>query len=399
MRPRIIKTEEDYDAALARIDELMDAKSGTSEGDELDLLSHLVELYEETAHAIGLPTPIEAIRFRMEQQGLRQKDLCSCIGSSGKVSEVLSGKRTLSKSMITKLHEGLGIPLEVLLQAPGKDSTDESPLNDWARFPFREMSKRGWISLPSGKVPSSDAEARKLLKPFFEPVLSSIANKMAARQHVRSGSKLDPYALFAWRAKALLIAREEGTLPAYVSGTIDTRFMQQLVQLSYLRDGMRLAREFLAKNGIHFVLLRYLAKTFLDGAAMFTEAGRPVVTLTAKRDRVDNFWFTLCHELGHIALHLEEARADCFMDNLDEQDMDASEKDADRFAADSLIPAEVWRALSRSTYISTVKVQQTAAHLRVHPGVIAGRVRFERNNHKLFHKLVGQGEVRRIFDL
>ena len=132
---------------------------------------------------------------------------------------------------------------------------------------------------------------------------------------------------------------------------------------------------------------------------MFTEAGRPVVTLTAKHDRVDNFWFTLCHELGHIALHLEEARADCFMDNLDEQDMDASEKDADRFAADSLIPAEVWRALSRSTYISTVKVQQTAAHLRVHPGVIAGRVRFERNNHKLFHKLVGQGEVRRIFHL
>jgi len=121
MKPKIIKTEDDYTAALARIDQIMDAKLGTPEGEELELLSHLVEHYEENNYPIDPPTPVEAIRFRMEQQGLRQKDLCPYLGSQSKVSEVLSGNRALSKNMITRLHEGLGISLEVLLQMPGEN--------------------------------------------------------------------------------------------------------------------------------------------------------------------------------------------------------------------------------------------------------------------------------------
>ena len=119
MEPKLIKTEADYDAALARIEEIFDAKSGTQEGNELELLTTLVELYEDKAFPIDLPDPIEAIRFRMEQQGLRAKDLVRHIGSPGKVSEVLSGKRPLSLAMIRNLVNGLDIPAEVLLQKPG----------------------------------------------------------------------------------------------------------------------------------------------------------------------------------------------------------------------------------------------------------------------------------------
>lgn len=120
MYPKLIKTEEDYQAALARIEELMESASGGSvEQDELELLGVLVERYEERAFPMELPTPIEAICFRMEQEGLRQKDLISYFGNRSKVSEVLSGKRQLSLSMIRKLHSGLGIPAEVLLQERG----------------------------------------------------------------------------------------------------------------------------------------------------------------------------------------------------------------------------------------------------------------------------------------
>jgi HTH-type transcriptional regulator / antitoxin HigA len=113
---RTIKTDAELRKALARVEVIWDAKKGTPEADELDVLAMLVERYEDEAYPIGLPTPVEAIRFRMEQQGLSQKDLIPFIGSSGRVSEVLSGKRELTLPMIRALNEGLGIPAEVLIQ-------------------------------------------------------------------------------------------------------------------------------------------------------------------------------------------------------------------------------------------------------------------------------------------
>ena len=115
MMQRVIKTEQENDAALARIEELMELKTTPDVVDELELLSTLVELYEEKTYPGPLLDHVDAIRFRMEQQGLKQKDLIPFVGNKSKVSEVLSGKRSLSLSMIRKLHEGLEIPLEVLL--------------------------------------------------------------------------------------------------------------------------------------------------------------------------------------------------------------------------------------------------------------------------------------------
>ena len=115
---KTIQTKRDYKTAMARIDRLMDATS-TAARDELELLSELVENYEEKHFPIELPDPIEAIQFRMEQQGLSQQDLVPFIGSRSKVSEVMNRKRRLSLSMIRALHKGLQIPAEILLQEAG----------------------------------------------------------------------------------------------------------------------------------------------------------------------------------------------------------------------------------------------------------------------------------------
>jgi HTH-type transcriptional regulator/antitoxin HigA len=115
MKPRLIKTEAEYEAALVRIEKLMDAKRNTPQGDELELLSLLVYDYEERVFPIEKPDPIAAIRFRMEQQGLEPKDLVPFLGSRSRVSEVLSGRRNLSLKMIRALVNGLRIPAEVLL--------------------------------------------------------------------------------------------------------------------------------------------------------------------------------------------------------------------------------------------------------------------------------------------
>ncbi len=121
MTYKIIKTEEDYHRALARIDELMDAEPNTPEGDELELLVTLVELYEEKKYPIDMPDPVEAIKFRMEQLNLNQQALVPFIGSKSKVSEILNKKSPLSLSMMRALHKRLGIPAEVLFQEPGRD--------------------------------------------------------------------------------------------------------------------------------------------------------------------------------------------------------------------------------------------------------------------------------------
>ena len=116
MNIKPLKTEVDYDNALVRIGMLMDAKKDTPEGDELDVLGILVENYESIHHAIDAPDPVQAIRFHMEQYGLKDKDLIPYIGQSGRVSEVLSYKRKLTLSMIRKLQVGLNIPTNSLIR-------------------------------------------------------------------------------------------------------------------------------------------------------------------------------------------------------------------------------------------------------------------------------------------
>ena len=110
-----IRTEQDYDRALERIDELMSAKLDTSEGDELDILATLVSAYEEKHFPMDAPDPVSAIQFRMEQQGLTRKDLEPMIGSRARVSEVMTGKRPLTLAMVRRVKAGLGISADLLV--------------------------------------------------------------------------------------------------------------------------------------------------------------------------------------------------------------------------------------------------------------------------------------------
>jgi len=111
-----IRNEKDYQNALNRLEDIFDAKNGTEEGDELEILSILIDRYENDQFPIGMPDPIEAIKFRMEQMGMKQKDLAEVVGFKSRVSEILNKKRKLTLDMIRKLNTTLHIPTEVLIQ-------------------------------------------------------------------------------------------------------------------------------------------------------------------------------------------------------------------------------------------------------------------------------------------
>ncbi len=397
MNPKIIKNDADLAAALARIDEIFDAKPGTPEGDELELRSLLVERYEADAFPVDLPDPLTAIRFRMEQQGLKPKDLVPYLGSASKVSEVLAGQRNLSLTMIRKLVTGLGIPAEVLLHEPGAKLDDSITTLGADKFPIGEMLKRGWFGGFRGSVQEARANLEDLLSAFAPPAFRASFATTFNRRHVRTGRQNDDYALRAWHIRvATLAAREE--LPAFDIKSIDDDFLHRLVSLSYFDEGPKLAREFLRKSGIHVIMERHLPKTRLDGAALCLPNGEPAVALTLRHDRLDNFWFTLLHELAHVKLHLYAEEACTFYDDLDEASDDGPEQQADAFAMEALVPASVWKSAGSRRNITQDTLVKTAERLRVHPAVLAGRVRFEKRNYRLFTDLLGHRKVRVLFE-
>ena len=116
MEVKLIKSKKDYKVALERLELIFDSKKGTKEGDELELLSLLIDKYEQEKYPIDFPDPIDAIKFRMEQLGYKQKDLALAIGLKSRVSEILNKKRKLTLEMIRKLSEVLSIPTEVLVK-------------------------------------------------------------------------------------------------------------------------------------------------------------------------------------------------------------------------------------------------------------------------------------------
>ncbi len=116
MKLKPIRTEEDYELALKRLDKIFDAEPGTKQGDELEILALIIEDYEDKNYPIGSPDPIEAIKFRMDQMGMKQSELAKIIGHKSRASEILNRKRKLTLNMIRKLSKMLNIPTEVLVK-------------------------------------------------------------------------------------------------------------------------------------------------------------------------------------------------------------------------------------------------------------------------------------------
>jgi len=117
MTIKLIKTKKDYQAAMKRLETIFDARPGTPEGDELEVLGFLIDKYEQENYPIDYPDPIEAIKFRMEQLGYSQSDLAKVVGLKSRASEILNRKRKLTLEMIRQLHQALGIPTDVLIQS------------------------------------------------------------------------------------------------------------------------------------------------------------------------------------------------------------------------------------------------------------------------------------------
>jgi HTH-type transcriptional regulator/antitoxin HigA len=182
----------------------------------------------------------------------------------------------------------------------------------------------------------------------------------------------------------------------------DAETVKELRGLSRFDVGPRLAQRFLEDRGIVLDIVPHLSHTRLDGAAMIREDGTPIIAMTVRHDRVDNFWFTLFHELVHVLRHLrttsDGTTQDAFLDDLDvEAGQSKVEGEADALAREMLVPEEAWKASACRFVAVPVAVKDLAREVGVADAVVAGRVRWEKRNFRLLSSMLGSGTVRSLF--
>ena len=281
--------------------------------------------------------------------------------------------------------------------AKSQNSATITPGSDvkWDSFPLEEMYKRNWFEGFTGSMDALRNEAEEILKLFVRQAMPR-RRPALLRQRARFRSKMDPYALWAWQCRVLRLANRRELSGKYESGVITEDWLGKLARESCFKDGPQRARKYLERSGIPLVIEAHLPQTHLDGAAFLLPDRSPVIGMTLRHNRLDNFWFVLFHELVHVMKHLRRGRLEDIFDNLDEQP-DELEREADQVAGAMLIPDDKWEtALAR--YAQTEEsVRAFAEEISINPAVVAGRVRMETGNYCLLGDLIGQGEARKQF--
>lgn len=199
--------------------------------------------------------------------------------------------------------------------------------------------------------------------------------------------------LHAWRARIAARARKAIPQVKFSFDPLGIGWLPALVRLSVLDDGPKKARDMLKEHGILLIPEPQIPGLAIDGAA-FLEESTPVIGMTLRRDTVDNFWFTLLHEIGHVILHHRTGLAMGFFDQMEAPSTDDQEAEADAFAENILIPEEKWRRSTARIARSPATVEKFARDLGIHSAIVFGRIRKERNNYAIFSDRIGANTVK-----
>jgi len=366
----------DIEAELAEYDLL---KSGQVSFSKTYALEELPRVLVQARIASGMSQTDLAEKLSMKPQQVQRYEATDYMGASlGRLIEI---------------SKALGVKASGSFEGPEQAGGSVFVWGDaddivWGQLPYKEMIKRKWFDVPHGANP-----VEKVKEYFLHAAGPQFATAFH-RKKMRSGNVPNEYALLAWQARILERAHskiEGGEISAF---ELDDRWLPKLTSLTRRADGPKRARNLLAENGIVLVVERHLSGSYLDGAAMLANSETPVVGLTLRYDRLDNFWFVLMHELGHVFLHLFDGLRFDFFDEEGGNEGDVIEAEADKFALDALIPEELWdQCLSRFA-LSEEAVRIDAETIGIDPSIIAGRIRKERGNYTILNDLVGRDQVR-----
>jgi HTH-type transcriptional regulator/antitoxin HigA len=360
---------------------------------DYDLLKSGSVRFAESYALADLPRILIQARIA---QGLSQTDLAERLGMKPQQIQRYEATEYMSASLARLIEIAEALNVRVAQSFSATHARAENALFawsnasdvDWARLPLKEMAKRGWLK---GKnlVEAAQSYFLEVAGPQFATALH--------RKKVRSGNAPNEFALLAWQARVLELARLDQSAGKLGEFKLNDKWLPELVSLTRDKNGPRKARDLLWKKGIAMVIERHLPGTYLDGAAMISPKGYPVVALTLRHDRLDNFWFVLFHELGHVFLHLFTSMRLDFFDEEGGAVDDGVEQEADTFALDWIIPDADWKQCLSRFALTEEAVRIDAEKLGIDPSIIAGRIRKERDNYSILNNLIGLGTVRLQF--
>jgi len=331
-------------------------------------------------------------------QNLSQKELARLLNLKEQQIQRYEAEEYQSASLKRLMEVSKALKLKISGTAKINDNLNSQLSTienlDWKRFPIKDMYKRGWFDGFSGSLNEIEKVHEELLKNYINKFFKKPALALQ-RKKSRINSNFDQYALLAWECRVLHLA-ENVTVSKYYEELISSNWITELVKLSKYEDGPLRAKEMLEGVGMKLIVEPMLPKTYLDGAAIL-HSGTPIIGMTLRYDRIDNFWFVLLHEIFHVLNHLEKEKITTIFDDLDVNDTDKLEVEADEFARESLIPSTEWnKAIVRFTQ-STHSVESFARRFSISPAIVAGRIRFETNNYTMLNSLIGLGQVRKLF--
>lgn len=337
--------------------------------------------------------PIVLIKARIAN-GFTQAQLAEQLGMKEQQIQKYEAEKYDSVSLRTLLRIAgvLRISIDADVQIREAHSDD---LYDVSRFPIKQMYKRKWFPAFYGTLNDAVRNSSMLIANLFED--AGIYNLHGAfnRRSIRSHADVNRDALNVWYARVIIKAREQLLENYFDRRTIDNQWFHNLVSYTIHDNGPCQAVEFLRDSGIRVVFESQLEGTYLDGAALLLDKVYPVIAMTLRYDRLDNFWFVLFHELAHIILHLG-VEFDCIFDDLDTHE-EGIEREADNYALNIAIPETVWKKSLVRFSPSKQTILNQARTLKVHSAIVAGRIRWESQNFFLYNELIGQGEVRKQF--
>lgn len=343
--------------------------------------------------------PIVLIKARIIR-GMSQKQLAEKLGLKEQQIQRYESERYVSANLkrLIAIASALEINISELATVRDKNETkDTKPQNvlSWDMFPVKEMYRRNWFPDFTGSLKAALTIGEDLVREFALNA-SPKTPLTLLRKRVRLGGKFDPYSLLAWKLRIVWLAHQIQLKREYTAELLNDDWFSTLVQKSTYDDGPLLAKQYLEDSGIPLVIEQHLPQTHLDGAAILLPNGKPFVALTLRYDRLDNFWFVLIHELIHVRDHLLKDSIEDIFDDFNE-DPSEIEKTTDLTAGSILIPDLIWEtALPRYTR-SKESVLEFAEEHKIHPAIVAGRIRKEAGNYTILNELVGQGCVRKCF--
>ena len=300
--------------------------------------------------------------------------------------------RSISLGNLIRVARTLGVHLTADLPS--------SPEDPW--LPTYEMSsaelqkvlkharEHGWLD----KAEQSDDNGISQLRRTVAEHVGEYGTPSLLRTGLNVEDRSKDWVLLAWKAQVTRQALKIIQKKRVKYRPIDVSWLKDLVRLSASEDGISKVPNLLADHGIILVAERQIVGMKVDGAAFLVDE-TPVIGLTLQRDSLDNFWFTLLHEVAHVILHYRTGLASGFFDDVDNPQVDEFEKEADKFASNMLIPEELWARSPARIAKTADPIERLARQLEIAPAIVFGRIRMERKNYAIFSDKIGTGKVRK----